>query len=310
MNIATLELFGYLCLGEMVGAMFLVLIGNSITCMNNFKTTSGFKSGWLFSNVGWGMGDALGILFSIIIEAMGTTLVQEQTGIKMNMAYGLINPAFSTSMFTGGVWASNVGWYGAIIMLVFCIFAQIIGAIIGQIIVDVMFWRHFKNADLISIKLVHCTQSNDRDAWFTNMFTQFIGASIIISVGVIVCGFETKSIGSNLWIPFVIGMTLLVVRSATGSTAFASNPARDLGPRLVFALLPLERFGISKKEQLKQVDLLYTLLVPFLAPMLAGVFVGAWCWLIPEFHMWYEESKYVKNPMLIFQLPVKNLVIV
>lgn len=306
MDIATFELFGYLCLGEMIGAMFLVMIGNSISCMTNFKGTSGFHGSWLFNNMGWGMGDALGILFSIIIEAMGTTLVEKQTGINIDMAYGLINPAFSTAMFTGGIWASNVGWYGAMIMLVFCILAQIIGAIIGQLIVDTMFWKHFKSSDLMTIKSVHCTSSNDRDAWFTNMFTQFVGAGCIISVGVIVCGFETKSIGSNLWIPFVLGMTLMVTRAATGSTAFASNPARDLGPRLVFALLPLEKYGIDKKEQLKQIDPLYTFLVPFLAPMLAGIFVGAWCWLVPEFHIWYEDSKYAKNPTLIFKLPVIN----
>lgn len=306
MNIATLELFGYIILGEMIGAMFLVFLGNSISSMNSFKNTSGYKTGWLFNNIGWGMADAIGLLFSMIIESIGTTLVHNQTGLEVHFIYGLINPAFSTSMLIGGIWASDIGWIAAFIMYILCIFAQVFGAMIGQVFVDIIYWKYFKTADLNSIKLVHCTQSKDRNAWGTNMFTQFAAASTIISVGVIICGFETRSIGSNLWIPFLLGMTLLVVRSAVGSSAFASNPARDLGPRIIFAILPLSKFGISKKEQLKQVDPVYTFFVPFLAPMLAGVFIGAWCWLIPEFHEWYDQSEYIKNPYKIFSLKINN----
>lgn len=302
MNIVTLELFGYIFLGEMIGAMFLVLLGNSINSMNSFKNTSGYKSGWLFNNIGWGVADALGILFSMIIESIGITLVHNQTKLNIHFMYGLINPAFSISMFVGGIWASDVGWIAAFIMYILCIVAQISGAMIGQVIVDIIYWRYFKESDLNSIKLVHCTQSTHREAWATNMFTQFISASIIISVGVIVCGFEAKSINSNLWIPFVLGMTLLVVRSALGSSSFASNPARDLGPRIIFLLLPLKKMQISKKQQLEEFDPIYTFLVPFLSPILAGIFIGSWCWLVPEFHEWYNQSKYINNPFKIFEL--------
>lgn len=296
----SLYLFSYIFVGEMIGTMFLVFLGNGINAMNSFKKTPGHKSGWLFVNIGWAGATAIGILFSMVIESIGSSLAYEKTGIKLDFAYGLINPSFDVTMLIGGVWASDVGWLGAFILFLVCVFAQFVGAILGQVLLDFIYWKKIKTADVLSIKKMHCTHNDDRDDWARNMFTEFTVASLLTSVGVIVCGFESFSIGSNLWVPFVMGLSLGLIRSSIGSTAFAANPARDLGPRFVFLLLPLQKAGICRDEQIKLFDFNYTFIVAVLCPFLGGIFVGVWCWLVPTFHDNYIHSIYIKNPYLIF----------
>lgn len=299
-NSVSLYLFSYIFLGEMIGTMFLVFLGNGINAMNSFKNTPGHKSGWLFVNIGWAGATAIGILFSMVIESIGSSLAYEKTGVKLDFAYGLINPSFDVTMLTGGVWAADVGWLGAFILFLICVFAQFIGAILGQVILDFIYWKKIKEADILVVKKMHCTHNDDRNDWTRNMFTEFTVACLMTSVGVIVCGFESSSIGSNLWVPFVMGLSLGLIRSSIGSTAFAANPARDLGPRFVFLLLPLEKVGVSRDEQIKLFDFNYTFIVAVLCPFLGGIFVGVWCWLVPSFHDNYIHSIYIKNPFLIF----------
>ncbi len=306
MNYFSLDLFGYIFLGEMIGTLLLVFLGNGINAVNLFKKSPGYNAGWLFVSIGWAVAAAIGILFSMTIESIGSNLAFQQTGIKVNFAYGLINPAFDITMFVSGIWASTVGWISAFILLLICLVAQFIGAILGQLILDFINWPKFKDADLLTIKKMHCTHNDRRDDWTRNMFTEFVAASILIAVGVIVCGFQTNNIGSDLWVPFVVGLTLGIIRASICSTAFAANPARDLGPRLIFLLIPLQKIGFDRKEQIKLFDFKYALLVPVLSPLLGGIFVGVWCWLVPDFMNNYKNSIYVKHPFLIFQNPIKH----
>lgn len=269
MNFFALHLFGYVFLGEMIGTLFLVFFGNGAMAMNFLKKTVAYKSGWMYVNIGWGVAVAFGALFAMVIENIGTSLSFAKTHEDIKFIYGLINPAFDTAMFSSGIWASDVGWLGAFILLILCIVAQFIGAVIAQILLDYIYWKHFKNEDLVTIKRIHCTIPNERDDWTRNMFVEFIGASLFVGIGVIACGIYAKSTNSDLWVPFAIGLSLLLIRSSIGSPAMGVNPARDLGPRLVFYLLPLKKIGFDPKEQKSMTDWKYAAIVPLLSPIVA-----------------------------------------
>lgn len=80
------------------------------------------------------------------------------------------------------------------------------------------------------------------------------------------------------------------------------NPARDLGPRLVFYLLPLNKIGFDREEQKLLTDWKYAVIIPLLSPILAGAIIGGICWLVPVFNEAYNESLYAKNALKIFSL--------
>lgn len=302
MNFFALHLFGYVFLGEMIGTLLLVFFGNGAMAMNFLKKTVAYKSGWLYVNIGWGAAVAFGALFAMVIEWIGTSIAFSHTHEDIKFVYGLINPAFDVAMFVSGIWSSDVGWLGAFLLLIVCIVAQFIGALIGQILLDYIYWRHFKHEDLNTIKRMHCTIPNERNDWTRNIFTEFIGASIFVGIGVIACGIYAKNIGNDLWVPFAIGLSLMLIRSSIGSPAMGVNPARDLAPRLVFYLLPLYKLGFNKKEQRDLTDWKYAMAVPLLSPIIAGLIIGGICWLVPEFNEAYNHSIYSKDFWKIFSL--------
>ena len=303
MNYLCLDLYGYTFLGPLVGVMLLVFIGNGAGAMNAFKGTLGYKhnTGWIFTSLAWGIGSALGILFSIVIKSVGYKIAFVKTGIHIHIAFGIINPAFSMTLFMSGIWPTQIGWLPAFCLFIVTILGQFCGGILGQIILDCIYWPYFRGSDLVTIKRMHCEHSPLHGDWTTNMFTEFTGTGILAGIGIIAAGFETGYIRSVLWLPFVIGLTVTAMRSAVGSD-IALNPARDIPPRIVFYFLPLEKLGFSRQEQKALFAPSYSFWVETCSPLLGGIFVSGWAWLVPTISDAYFNSSFVHNPLLFFNL--------
>jgi len=209
---------------EIIGTMMLVLFGNGVVANVVLARTKGHDGGWLLINAGWG-----------IAVFVGAFCANEFSGAHLN-------PAVSVAMYTAGKMAIGT--------MVTYVVAQFIGAIIGSALVYLFYREHFAVTDDADLKLAcFSTAPNIRNR-FQAFICEVIGTfALILPVFLMVTPSLVQGaapadsdpvlgLGSLGLLPvallvFGIGMSL------GGTTGYAINPARDLGPRLVHALLPI-----------------------------------------------------------------------
>ena len=231
---------------EVIGTMMLVLFGNGVVANVVLARTKGNDAGWIVIAAGWG-----------IAVFVGAFCANEFSGAHLN-------PAVSVAMVIAGEMSVvDAGGY---------IMAQFIGAIIGAALVYFFYREHFNVTEDADAKLgCFCTAPNIRKSTQA-FFCEFVGTFALIlpiflmATPRLIQG-EAPSdsdpllgLGSLGLLPvgllvFGIGLSL------GGTTGYAINPARDLGPRLVHALLPIK----GKRDS----DWSYAW-VPVLGPMLAA----------------------------------------
>jgi glycerol uptake facilitator protein len=225
-------------LGEFMGTLVLILLGDGVVANVLLKKSKGESSGWLVITTGWAMAVVAGIFTAIACGSPGAH----------------INPAITlTVALLSGNW-SHVGLFWA---------AQVLGAFAGASLVWITYLTHWKGTSDASTKLaVFCTAPAIRNLP-ANLLTETIATTCLIVVGF--C-FGSKAVSSTglpagfgpwLWgvLVWAIGLGL------GGSTGYAINPARDFGPRLAHAILPISDKGSS--------DWGYAL-VPIVGPLIAG----------------------------------------
>ncbi len=236
-------------LTELFGTMILVMIGNGIVANSILKGTKGENAGWLAITIGWG--------FAVTIAA---TISSALGG----MAH--LNPAV-TLAFVVNNWTTNVGGWE---LLPIFLIAQTLGAIIGQIILDIIYMNHIhvshseKRGDLVLA--MHSTGPTNRNV-FSNLFTEFIATAVLVAA------ILSTSRG---WLqdfefmgPILVGIVVIGIGLGFGgTTGYAINPARDLGPRIVHQLIPY-----NKAVKVKS-DWSYSW-IPIVAPSLGGIVIGA-----------------------------------
>ncbi|MEX0273687.1 MAG: MIP/aquaporin family protein [Flavobacteriaceae bacterium] len=207
---------------ELVGSCMLILLGNGVVANELLKGTKGHGAGWLSITLAWG----LAVFVAVYISA-------DYSGAHLN-------PAVTIGLATAGKFAwTKVGGY---------IVAQILGCMLGSTIVWLTYKKHYDSTEETDlVKATFCTAPAIRTP-FWNFVTEAIGTfTLVFGVFYIASGSfgeETISLGSLDALP--VGLLVLVIGLALGGpTGYAINPARDLGPRLLHAILPLKNKGDS-----------------------------------------------------------------
>ena len=198
-------------LGELIGTCILVVLGDGIVANVVLNKTKGHGSGWIAITLGWSM--------AVFVAVYSVAAV---SGAH-------INPAASIALAASGKfpWA-DVPLYVA---------GQMIGAMIGALIVWISYRQHFEETLDGDAKLaVFCTGPAIRSP-LNNLASEVIGTFILI-FGVLSMVSPQSSLGSLDALPAAL-LVLGIGLSLGGTTGFAINPARDLGPRIMHAILPI-----------------------------------------------------------------------
>ena len=225
---------------EIVGTMLLVILGDGVVANVLLHQSKGQNGGWIVITTGWGFAVA------VAVYCVGT------------ISGAHINPAVTLGLAAIG----QFGWE----LVPTYIAAQMIGAIIGAIVVWLAYLPHWEiTADKAAVRGVFCTAPAVRKP-AANLLTEIIGTFVLL-VGVLAIpsvknlnpdsGFD-RGLG-----PLLLGLLVWSIGlSLGGSTGYAINPARDLGPRIAHAILPIRGKADS--------DWGYAW-VPVLGPIIGGV---------------------------------------
>lgn len=220
-------------LAEFFGTMLLIILGDGVVASVVLKGTKSENAGWLTIVIGWGLA------VTISIYAVG------------NISGAHLSPAVTIAFAMNGsfAWSDVVGY----------ISAQMAGAFVGAIIVWLHFLPHWKRTDDQGTKLaVFCTAPAIRNT-LANLLSEIIATALFI-LGLLFIGTNDFTQGLH---PIVVGFLIVSIGlSLGGTTGFAINPARDLGPRIAHAVLPIFGKGHS--------DWNYAW-IPVVGPIIGGI---------------------------------------
>lgn len=204
--------------GEFVGTALLLLLGNAICMTCSLKYSYGKGAGWLAICFGWGM--------AVMIAVYCTGWV---SGAHLN-------PAVTLGLaVTGRITWSLVPGYLA---------AQLLGAILGASLAYITYKIQMDQEPETGVKLgVFCTGPSI-DSPIHNIIMEIVGTALLL-IGILGIGYDKTGATSGM-VPFLVGLLIVLIGLAVGGgTGFAINPARDLGPRIAHALLPIKGKGGS-----------------------------------------------------------------
>lgn len=225
-------------LGEVIGTMLLVLFGDGVVAGVLLNKSKAQNSGWIVITTGWAMGVAIAVY-----------AVAQFSGAH-------INPAVTLGLAAVGKfdWA-NVPTYIA---------AQTLGAFLGAVLVWLAYHAHWAETADPGLKLAVFATGPAIRHLPSNFITEVIGTFALV-FGVLAILANDAPAQSGLT-PLLIGLLVWACGlSLGGPTGYALNPARDLGPRIAHALLPIPNKGSS--------DWGYAW-VPVAGPVVGGV-IGA-----------------------------------
>lgn len=228
--------------GELLGTMFLIILGDGVVAEVLLKKSKGENSGWIVITTGWAFAVMVGVF------------VSQSTGSPA--AY--INPAVTIGLAVAGYES-----WGAVPML---IVAQMIGAFLGAVIVWLAYFPHWKETDDAGLKLaVFSTGPAIRNVVWNNI-TEIIGTFVLVfGVFAIFLGSYANNMAGALGPFLVASLVWGIGLSLGGPTGYAINPARDLGPRIAHAILPIPGKGGS--------DWGYSW-IPVVAPIVGAILAG------------------------------------
>ena len=207
---------------EILGTMLMILLGNGVVANVVLKGTKGNNSGWIVISTGWG--------FAVFV---GVAVAGPISGAHLN-------PIITLGLALIGKFAwSQVASY---------ILAQMIGAMLGALLVWLSHRDHFSATEDEAGKLAcFCTVPAIRN-YSSNLMSEIIATFVLIFVIFYIAGPElvmssdtsaTIGLGTVGALPVAI-LVWAIGLSLGGTTGFAINPARDLGPRIMHAILPIK----------------------------------------------------------------------
>lgn len=220
----------------------LLLLGGGVVANTALTKSKGNGTGFLFVNFGWGLAVFAGVL------------VSQKSGAHLNPAVTLGLAAQSIAKGEAVDWG-KVGIY---------LLAQLIGAFIGAVLCWLAYKQHFDEEPDPATKLGVFSTGPAIRSYGWNLVTEAIGTFVLVFVIIAAGAIKSSPMG---WLS-ALGVGLLVVgigASLGGPTGYAINPARDLGPRIAHALLPINGKGDS--------DWSYSW-VPVVGPIIGGVVAG------------------------------------
>ncbi|WP_028596433.1 MIP/aquaporin family protein [Paenibacillus assamensis] len=221
---------------EVIGTMILIALGGGVCAGVSLKKSFAANSGWIVITLGWGLAVA------IAAYSVGS------------FSGAHLNPALTVGLaFTGSFPWADVPSY---------IVAQMIGAILGAVIVYLHYLPHWKVTEDPATKLGIFATGPAIDHPFSNVISEMIGTFILV-LGILAIGANKFADGLN---PFIVGFLIVSIGlSLGGTTGYAINPARDLGPRIAHFLLPIPGKGGSNWKYAW---------VPVVGPLLGGSLGG------------------------------------
>lgn len=241
-------------LGEFIGTAILILFGGGVVANVVLNKTKGNNSGWIVITFGWGMA-----VFTAVF------VVGQFSGAH-------INPAVTIGLATAGMfdWA----------MVPMYVAAQMLGAALGALLVWLSYKDHFVATEDGPTKLAIFSTGPAIRNYGSNLLTEIIGTFILVfgvfyltapgfisdsgeMLSVIVIDGQEVGFGLGALSALPVGLLVLAIGlSLGGPTGYAINPARDLGPRVMHAILPFPHKGSS--------DWAYSW-VPIVGPIIGAV---------------------------------------
>jgi len=235
-------------LAEFIGTTILVIFGNGVVANVLLSRTKGNNAGWIVITAGWALGVFVGVFCA-----------QAASGAHLN-------PAVTLAMAAAGklAWTKVAGY----------VMAQLLGGIFGAMVVFAFYRAHFEATSDSSLKLAcFCTAPNIRNipqAFLCEAIGTFLLVLPVFLMTDAKIRFPMSSgeanetvIGLGTLGAVPVGLLVFAIGlSLGGTTGYAINPARDLGPRLAHALLPVPGKGDSDWEYAW---------VPVIAPMVGGL---------------------------------------
>jgi len=238
-------------IAEFIGTMILIILGDGVVAGVLLKNSKAENSGWIVITFGWAMAVAVAVY-----------CVGQFSGAH-------INPAVTIGLAATGQfdWLLVPGY----------IITQFLGAFVGGVIVWLAYLPHWGPTEDPGLKLgVFCTAPAYRNTT-ANIITEVVGTFILV-FGVLGIGANATAIGSSGGVdlsavfatgiaPLLVGLLVLGIGlSLGGPTGYAINPARDLGPRIAHAVLPIAGKGSNDWE--------YSW-IPVVGPIIGGILGAA-----------------------------------
>ncbi len=196
---------------ELTGTCILILLGNGVVANVVLSKTFGNNGGWIVITFGW----AIAVFVGVYISAAGSG--------------AHLNPAITISLaFKSGDW-SNVPVYIA---------GQMLGAMIGATLVWANYRQHYDATGDADAKLATFCNAPAIKSIFYNLLSEIIGTFVLV-LGVLFISKPHDTLGALDALPVAL-LVLGIGLSLGGSTGYAINPARDLAPRIMHAILPMK----------------------------------------------------------------------
>jgi glycerol uptake facilitator protein len=212
-------------IGEFAGTCMMILLGDGVVAGCILKRTKAEGAGWLAITTGWAFAVLCGIFTANLFGSPDAHL----------------NPAITLAL------AVKTGAYGKLLPY---LMAQVGGAFAGAVLVWLMYLPHWEVTEDPAVKLgVFCTGPAIR-SYGANLLSEVIGTFVLVTVvGAMTSKLVLSGGAAAGFTPFLVGCLVWSIGLSLGATTgYAINPARDFGPRLAHALLPVPGKGGSDWE--------------------------------------------------------------
>jgi len=237
---------GVVFMSEVVGTAILVLLGCGVVANVALAKNKGFGGGFLMVTIGWGLAVYAGVVAAYNSGAH-------------------LNPAVTLGLVASGATEFGSGVPVNLISILTYIAGEMLGAILGAVVVWLAYKQHFDQEPEAANKLGVFSTGPAIRSYGWNLVTEIIGTFVLVFV---VIGFGRNGDAGGLAALGALPVALLVIVIGTslgGPTGYAINPARDLGPRIAHFFLPIKGKGSS--------DWSYSW-VPVVGPIIGGVLAG------------------------------------
>lgn len=228
--------------GEFLGTLILVLLGNGVCAAVTLRKSYAADSGWMVVTTGWALAVLCGVLTA---QAFGSSGAHLNPAITMAVA---VNSGDYSQLFS--YWS-----------------AQLLGAICGATLMSLHWGPHWSQTPDPAAKLgIFCTAPAIRNPLF-NLLSEAVGTMVLVIVATAIGSHGVSASGpAPALAPWLVASLVWGIGlSLGGTTGYAINPARDLGPRIAHAILPIPGKGGSNWGYAP---------IPIVGPLIGGVLAG------------------------------------
>ena len=226
---------------ETIGTALLILLGDGVVAAVLLNKSKAQNAGWIVIAFGWG--------FAVMV---GAYAVFQFSGAHLN-------PAVTVGAWiVGAIDGADVPKY---------FIGEFLGAMIGAFLVFLAYYQHWGETEDPGLKLAVFSTGPAIRNYGWNTVTEVIGTFVLV-FGIFAMGAFVPSFESGLYPLLVAFLVAAIGLSLGGPTGYAINPARDLGPRIIHAIMPIPGKGPS--------DWAYSW-VPVVGPLMGGA-LGGFCY--------------------------------